>query len=119
MEILLADDDDSTRELVRRTLLTEGHNVIDVSDGTAAADELRSGARRFDLLIADVDMPGLDGISVAKQARVVSTNIAVILISAHEAQLGRASEIAGPKVETLSKPFPLDSLRAAVTKVGG
>jgi len=117
MEILLADDDDGTRELVRRTLLTEGHSVIDVSDGTAAADEIAAGAGRFDLLIADVDMPGLDGISVAQKARAASNRIAVILISAHEAQLSRAYQIAGAKVETLSKPFPLDALRATVAKL--
>jgi len=64
-------------------------------------------------------MPGLDGISLAKEARKANGAVAVILISAHEAQLVRAAEISGAKVETLAKPFPLDSLRVAVAKVTG
>lgn len=119
MKILLADDDDATRALVRRALVSEGHSVVDVSDGTDAVDHINSQDDSLDLLIADVDMPGLDGISVAKKARAVSAAIAVILISAHEAQLGRATEIPGGKVATLSKPFSLDALRTAVAKSGG
>lgn len=119
MKILLADDDDATRELVRRTLTAEGHDIVAVSDGSAASDELDAGAARFALLIADIDMPGLDGISLAKKARHASPAIAVLLISAHEVQLSRAKEIEGPAVVALSKPFPLDALRTAVAKASG
>ncbi|MBU2581501.1 MAG: response regulator [Alphaproteobacteria bacterium] len=119
MKILLADDDDGGRELVARMLQSEGHEVVSVGDGAAAADELDAGASNFDLLIADIDMPGLDGISVAKKARSASAGIAVILISAHEYQLAHASEIAGGNVGAISKPFPLEALRAAVATATG
>lgn len=114
MKILLADDDDGTRELVARALKADAHTVVCVSDGAAAADEIEAGGAGYDVLIADVDMPGLDGISVAKKARAASRGIAVVLISAHESQLARASEIDGANVETLTKPFQLDALRTAV-----
>lgn len=117
MKILLADDDDGTRELVKRALQSDGHTVVAVSDGAAASDEVEADAGGYDLLIADVDMPGLDGISLAKMARQAASAIAVILISAHEAQLVRSAEISGAKVETLGKPFPLETLRATVAKV--
>ncbi|MBU1210330.1 MAG: response regulator [Alphaproteobacteria bacterium] len=119
MKILLADDDDGMRELVKRALQSEGHTVVAVSDGAAALEEFDADTGTYDLLIADVDMPGLDGISLAKKARQTTAAIAVVLISAHEAQLVRAAEISGAKVETLAKPFPLDALRAAVAKVTG
>lgn len=115
MRILLADDDEGTRELVKRALQTDGHNVEAVGDGTAAADKVATGT--YDAVIADIDMPGLDGIAVAQKARQASPAIAVVLISAHQSELARSSEVASGKVEVLVKPFSLDAIRAAIAKV--
>jgi two-component system, cell cycle response regulator CpdR len=115
MRILLADDDNGTRELVNRALKSDGHTVEAVGDGTAAVERIEGAS--YDLLIADVDMPGYDGISVAKRARETLAGIGIILISAHEAELSRASQVSGAKVEVLTKPFSLDALRSVIAKV--
>lgn len=119
MEILLADDDTGTRELIKRALESDGHAVSTAQDGAEADEKVAAEGHRFNLLIADVDMPGLDGLSVARQAREVTAAIAVLLISAHDSALEHASDVPGGRVETLSKPFALEDLRAKVAKALG
>lgn len=119
MEIVLADDDAGTRDLLKRALESDGHNVSVARDGAEAAEIIATDGGRFDLLIADVDMPGLDGISVAKKAREAQTAIAVVLISAHESEWERAAGIPGSKVETRAKPFTLEEIRSAIVKARG
>lgn len=116
MKILLAEDDSATRELAARTLKSDGHEVTEVADGIAALDALEA-SDSFDLLFADVDMPGHDGLTVAKKAREGNPDIGVLLMSAHDSQLARSSEIGGGKVEVLLKPFALEALRATVAKL--
>ncbi len=115
MRILIADDDEGTRNLVTRALTSDGHDVVAVEDGAAAVEELAEGG--FQLLIADIDMPGHTGVEVAQAGRAGDANLAVILITAHETQFSRAGEIPGGKVQTLGKPFSLEALRAAVSQV--
>ncbi len=63
--ILVAEDDDITRDLVRRALETDGHKVSVASDGREALDLAEAG-QTFDLVVTDVDMPSLDGVSLAE-----------------------------------------------------
>lgn len=118
MKILLADDDSSARELVAKALISDQHEVVSVGDGAAAVEAIEADGASFELLIADVDMPGHNGLEVAQRARAVSADIAVLLISAHVPQLERASEL-GSKTAALVKPFGLDALRAEIAKLVG
>ena len=63
--ILLADDDAAAREFVQRALTSDGHSVTCTQDGAEALEQLQAAAPAFDLLIADVLMPAVDGIAVA------------------------------------------------------
>ncbi len=119
MKILLADDDTGMRDLIKRALETGGHEVVVAGDGIAASEVFNGGAAGFDVLIADVDMPGLDGLTVAKNALECAPSLGVVIISAHEPQLAQAQGLPGAKVTTLVKPFPLDQIREAVGKVSG
>ena len=62
--ILVVDDSSSIRQLVKATLLTKGYNVIDAFDGADALKKL--GTQRVNLIISDVNMPNMDGISLLK-----------------------------------------------------
>ncbi len=64
-----------------------------------------------------MDKPGLDGLGVSKKAREAAAAIGVVLISAHESELERASDFPGGNVETLPKPLVLGDLRSKVAKV--
>lgn len=114
VEILLADDDAALRDLVRRALASEGYAVAAVEDGAEALKLLEARAGAFSVLVTDLDMPGLDGISLAKQARAHNAGIAVVVMSAFADQLERAAGVGGARVTTLTKPFSLEDLKRLV-----
>jgi DNA-binding response OmpR family regulator len=119
MKILLADDDTGTRDLIKRALETDGHTVIVAADGIGASEQFAGGRADIELLVVDVDMPGLDGLTVAKHALEVAPTLKVIVISAHESQLSQAANLPGANVATLVKPFPLEKIRAAIADLNG
>jgi len=110
--ILLADDDPATRDFVRRALEADGHRVTVAIDGSDALDKLTSGA--CDLLVTDVDMPGLDGVTLAGRAVAGRPNIAVLLMSGFAEELAHARGLSATRLAVLSKPFTLEQLRATV-----
>jgi len=112
--ILLADDDKPTRDLVKRALESDGHTVDIAQDGSEALDALSSGSARAEVLVTDVNMPGLDGISLAKRAESLVPGIRVLMMSGFAEELERAKAAAGGRVSVLSKPFTLEHVRAAV-----
>ena len=56
--ILLAEDDDSLRQILAKALARAGHAVVDCADGDNAMAEIMAKTREFDLLLADIVMPG-------------------------------------------------------------
>jgi CheY-like chemotaxis protein len=114
--ILLADDDASTRDLVRRALEGEGHKVLVTQDGNEALDQLKEGGQ-FDLLVTDVEMPMMDGIALAEHSFPLQPGIRVLLMSGFSDQLDRAKDINGPHVGVISKPFTLEQVRETVRKL--
>lgn len=109
--ILLADDDSAARELVARALSGDGHSVDSVPDGTEALERLGSGA--YDLLVTDVQMPGLDGVSLAQHA-LRAGGLRVVLMSGFVSELDRAAGLAPGRVHVLSKPATLEQIRSIV-----
>lgn len=114
--ILLADDDAALRGLVERTLAGDGHEVVSVEDGNDALRAL--SLRAFDLVVSDLDMPGLDGMALA--ARITSeisakwADVKILLISGLGEELHRAAGFPPKRVSTLQKPFSLDQIRERV-----
>lgn len=117
--ILLADDDQTTRDLVQRALESEGFNVDIAQDGSEALDSLKANGSSFDVLVTDVNMPGIDGITLAKQAEEIVPGIRVLMMSGFAEELERAKAAAGGRVSVLSKPFTLEQVRGAVRSLVG
>ena len=63
--ILVAEDDDNVRSFVVRALQMSGHDVLDASDGGLALEMVAEHKGEFDLLVSDIKMPVMDGISLA------------------------------------------------------
>src|SRR4029077_7442875 len=63
--ILIAEDEDAIRGLVARALLQDGHDVMTANDGAEALDVLAREQGAFELLLADIRMPVMDGIALA------------------------------------------------------
>lgn len=110
--ILLADDDTALRNFVQRALVADGHNVTAVEDGGEALQRLEAAS--FDMLVSDVDMPGLDGLSLASRVAARASGPKVLLISGLGHELKRAGGLPQDRVATLQKPFTLEQLRKAV-----
>jgi CheY-like chemotaxis protein len=109
--ILLADDDAATRDLVRRALESDGHQVLAREDGAAALDALKSATSPFDLLITDVQMPTLDGISLVERAVAQTPGLRIILMSGYPEQLSRAAGLGARRLLAVTKPFTLEQIR--------
>ncbi len=106
--ILLAEDDESMREFLTKALRRAGHEVVPVGDGLDALSQI--GEAPFDLLLADVVMPGLDGIELARRAAKQQPGIKVMFITGFAAVALRAREQSPRETRVLSKPFHLRDL---------
>lgn len=114
--ILLADDDGMVRELVARVLLSGGHEVHVAQDGQEALALVEAGTP-VDILVTDVNMPGLDGIALAKKVASVRPGLRILLMSGFPEQLAKGkADIAG-RIETLSKPCSIDEIRKALSSL--
>ena len=111
--ILLAEDDAATRDMVQRALALDGHQVIVTQDGAEALEQLQARASRIDLLITDVQMPGLDGVALVEKGLAVAPRLRVVLMSGFAGELGRADHLKGRISRIITKPFTLEQIRAA------
>lgn len=118
-KILAVDDSTSMRNMVSFTLRGAGHDVAEAVDGQAALDTAKSG--RFDLVLADVNMPRMDGISLTRELRTLPTFAGVpilILTTESDADKKREGKAAGA-TGWLVKPFDPETLLATVARVLG
>jgi CheY-like chemotaxis protein len=111
-KILLVDDDANMRAMVARALSSDGHQVTEASDGETALEALEK-SQEFHLLLTDVQMPGMDGLTLAGRATANAPALRVIIISALDQQAINAGKL-GSKSRWLAKPFTLDQIRAEV-----
>ncbi|HXC29380.1 MAG TPA: response regulator, partial [Stellaceae bacterium] len=89
--ILLAEDDDQLRPFLERGLQRAGHIVDSVGDGLAALALAKDTS--FDLLLADVVMPGLDGIELAREMTLLQPGIRVMFITGFAAVAMREQDL--------------------------
>ncbi|MCG8390145.1 MAG: response regulator [Cytophagales bacterium] len=117
MKVLVVDDSESIRELVGMTLESEGYQVHKSADGVEALDHLTS--TEVDLVITDLNMPNMDGISLVREIRKddAKTGLPVLLLTT-ESQVAKKDEArqAGA-TGWIVKPFAQDRLLAVVKKI--
>lgn len=110
--ILLAEDDDQMRAFLSRGLRRAGHAVDAVGDGDAALARSRSGD--YDLLLADVVMPGIDGIELARRVTARQPGIRVMFITGFAAVALQDDRFGPHRPRVLAKPFHLRHLIAEI-----
>jgi two-component system, cell cycle response regulator CpdR len=114
--VLLAEDEESMRGLVARALAAEGHDVVATADGAEALDALQREEGRFDLLLADIKMPVMDGIALALAAARDYPALPVVLMTGFADQRERAAGIESLVRDIIVKPFTLAEFRSAIAK---
>ncbi len=115
--ILLAEDDDSMRDFLAKALSRAGHEVEAVADGEDGLDVLGEAPGRFELLLTDIVMPGVDGIELARRAAEVDPGLKIMFITGFAAVALNAGASAPKDAKVLSKPFHLRDLVDEVAKV--
>ncbi|MBX5459670.1 MAG: response regulator [Steroidobacteraceae bacterium] len=115
--ILAVDDSPSMRQMVSTTLTSAGYDVEQAADGVEALE--LAGKQRFDLVITDVNMPNMDGITLVRELRgkpdykFVPLLILTTEATAERKQQGKNAGATG----WLVKPFNPDRLLATIAKV--
>src|SRR5262249_24214122 len=112
--ILLAEDEDSLRDLVARALTEEGHEVTVSADGAQALDMLGRVGGPFDLLLTDVKMPVMDGIALALAAARDHPELPILLMTGYADQRERAHGLDALIHEVVAKPFSVAEIKSAV-----
>ena len=115
--VLVADDEPSVRRLLSQLLENKGFLVDEAADGPTALARLH--ARHYDLLMVDLKMPEIDGLTVARVARQATLDLKIIIVTGHSTE-ERAVEAANLGVSGyIVKPFGSDQVVGAVTRALG
>jgi two-component system response regulator MprA len=112
MLVLVVDDDAPVRRMLERTLGAEGNEVRAVADGPQALVEVER--RVPDLVILDVAMPGMDGLSVCRRLRAKGIVAPILLLTARDAIADRVAGLDAGADDYLVKPFAAPELAARV-----
>ena len=117
--ILAVDDSASMRQMVAFTLKGAGHMVLEAEDGQAALAAVRG--TKVDVVVTDVNMPRMDGITLVKSLRALPEFkfTPILLLTTESADNKKAEGRAAGATGWLVKPFNPDQLLATIKKVLG
>ncbi len=115
--VLVADDEESIREMLAKTLTLADYEVHTVGDGQAAVDRLRAEA--FDLLITDLSMPRLDGLAVVREARRLFPAMPVVIITGYSSEASAIEAINLGVSGYLTKPFKISKVLTVAARALG
>ena len=118
-KILAVDDSASMRSMVAFTLRGAGHDVEEADNGQAAVDAARG--QRFDLVLADVNMPVMDGISMVRELRAIDAyrGVPILMLTTESNPEKKMEGKAAGATGWLVKPFDPEQLLATVSRVLG
>lgn len=108
--ILVAEDDSSMRHFLNVALRRAGHEVQTANDGLHALEKLKTENCKYDLLLADIVMPGMDGIELSQKASTLCPKLKVMFITGFSAMALHNRMPDKSHARLLSKPFHLNEL---------
>ena len=115
--VLLVEDEESVRELVRLTLAARGYKVLEAENGECGLRVSESFKENIDILITDVVMPGIGGRELAKKLLALRPGISVLYLSGYTEDAVITQGAPGPSTAFLQKPFTLQNLAKKVREV--
>jgi two-component system alkaline phosphatase synthesis response regulator PhoP len=113
--ILLVEDEENLQEALRLNLELEGYEVTSSYDGVHALKMVHQ--EHFDLIILDVMLPEMDGITVCETIRLTNTEMPILILSARNASADRVLGLKKGADDYLTKPFNLEELLLRVDKL--
>ncbi|MCB1907251.1 MAG: response regulator [Rhodocyclaceae bacterium] len=116
LNVLLAEDAEVNQVYLRHTLTSAGHQVCVVGDGEAAVE--KALAMPFDVVLMDVQMPGMDGFEATERIRAAGADVPVIGLTAHAMEGIREACLSHGMTDYLSKPVRSADLLALLARLG-
>ncbi len=113
--ILLVEDEQNLHEALKLNLELEGYIITSAYDGSAALEAVQ--AEYFDLIVLDVMLPEMDGITVAETIRISNNEVPILMLSARNSSADRVLGLKKGADDYLAKPFNLEELLLRVNKL--
>lgn len=110
-KILIVDDEPQIRRVLRVTLTTHGYEVQDARSGEEAMLRLRES--RFDLILLDMNMPGMGGLEACREIRATS-EVAIIMLTVRSTEMDKVAALDAGADDYITKPFSTPELLARI-----
>ncbi len=117
LNILVVEDGQSQREMLRDFLKEEGYPVSEAENGEGALTKLRE--EHFDLVLTDYKMPGMDGMALLQAAKQLNPEVDVVVMTAFGTVETAVSAMKAGASDYISKPIDLDELQLLIDRISG
>lgn len=115
ISILLVEDEENLHEALKLNLELEGYEVSSAFDGLSAVKAVQQ--EYFDLVILDIMLPGMDGLTVLESIRIQHNEVPILILSAKNSSADRVTGLKKGADDYLTKPFNLEELMLRVHKL--
>ncbi|MBS1831621.1 MAG: response regulator transcription factor [Acidobacteria bacterium] len=109
--ILVVDDEPQIRRVLRTTLSAQGYEVFDARTGEEALDAIRE--QRFDLILLDMNMPGMGGLAACREIR-AGSDTAIIMLTVRDSEHDKVTALDAGADDYITKPFGSPELSARI-----
>jgi two-component system, OmpR family, KDP operon response regulator KdpE len=113
--LLVVDDEAALRRTLRASLVTSGFSVEEASTGIEAITAVQR--RNFDLVLLDVNMPGMNGVEVCRQIRAIAPGTGIVMVTVRDAEEDKVRALEAGADDYVTKPFRFRELIARVRAV--
>lgn len=114
--VLLVEDDDSVRFLVSEVLQELGYLVVEASEPNAAIKHIET-KRRFDMMVTDVGLPGMNGRQLAEIVRGFLPDLPILFVTGYAENATLRAGFLGPNMSMIAKPFQIEALSAKIREM--
>jgi two-component system nitrogen regulation response regulator NtrX len=114
--VLVVDDETDVRDLLVDYFREAGHEVSSAADGTQAVAEITTHPTKYDLIISDLQLPGIDGLGVLKAAKAANPDISVIIVTGYASVDSAVRAVRMGAYDYLTKPFTLGQIEVIVRR---
>lgn len=115
LSVLLVEDEENLHDALKLNLELEGYEITSAFDGNQALQKIQQ--EYFDLIIMDVMLPGVDGITITENIRLQNNDVPILILSAKNTSADRVQGLKKGADDYLTKPFNLEELLLRVQKL--
>ncbi len=117
-KVMIIDDSKTDRTIMRKALEPMGINLVEASDGQEALNTLKSGEHSFDAMLVDIEMPRMDGYSLATEIKKYNKykNLPLIAVTSRTGKSDRMRGVESGMIEYITKPYSADYLASVVQR---